>query len=65
MTCFSRLSMAVSDEISSGRVGTPVFTRLVMAILEDHGYLLPALGEGVVLINTNPGGPCPIVVRQR
>lgn len=50
MTYFSRLSMAVSDEISSGRVGTPVFARLVMAILEDHGYLLPALGEGVVLI---------------
>ena len=50
MTYFSRLSKTLSDEISSGRVGTPVFARLVMAILQDHGSLLPALGEGVVFI---------------
>ena len=50
MTYFSRLSKTVSDETSSGRVGTPVFARLVMAILQDHGSLLPALGEGVVFI---------------
>lgn len=57
MTCFRRLSKTVSDEISSGRVGTPVFARLVMAILRDRGSLLPALGEGVAFIEQILGNP--------
>ena len=41
------LKTAVFQEISSGRLGEPVFARLILVVSSDHGHLLP-LCEGAV-----------------
>lgn len=50
MTYLSRLIESVSEEISSGRLGQPVFTRLSLIISPDLDHLLPAAGEAVVTV---------------
>lgn len=32
---------AIKKELEQGRLGTPVFARLVMVVSSDHGHLLP------------------------
>ena len=44
------LATAVSQETSSGRLGEPVFARLILVISSDHGHLIPLSEEAVVLI---------------
>ncbi len=41
------LATAVSEETSSGRLGEPVFARLILVISSDHGHLLPLCERAV------------------
>ena len=50
MSYLRRLVESVSEEISSGRLGQPVFTRLSLITSPDHGHLLPAAGEAVAAV---------------
>ena len=41
------LATAVSQETSSGRLGEPVFARLIVVVSPDHGHLLPLCEQAV------------------
>ena len=49
MSYITRLRQALSTEIASGRLGTPVFARLSLAVSADHGHLLELAAQGVQL----------------
>ena len=44
------LAAAVSQETSSGRLGEPVFARLILVVSSDHGHLLPLCEQAVGFI---------------
>lgn len=44
------LATAVSQETSSGRLGEPVFARLILVISPDHGHLIPLSEQAVGLV---------------
>lgn len=44
------LKTAVFQEVSSGRLGEPVFARLILVISSDHGHLLPLCQQTVGFI---------------
>ena len=44
------LKTAVFQEISSGRLGEPVFARLILVVSSDHGHLIPLSEQAVGFI---------------
>lgn len=49
MTYFSQLRASALKEISTKRIGTAVFTRIVAEVSADHGHLLESATQGVLL----------------
>ena len=49
MNYVQRVREAYLKEIAAGRIGTPVFVRLVSEVSSDHGHLLESTARGVVL----------------
>jgi hypothetical protein len=44
------LTAAISKELEQGRLGTPVYVRLVIVASSDHGHLVPVSVAGIQLI---------------
>ena len=53
----TRLHEAVKTEIASGRLGTPVFARLGLAVSADHGHLLELVAQSIELCGDLLGFP--------
>jgi hypothetical protein len=50
MTYLTRLTAAIKQELEQGRLGTPVYVRLVIVASSDHGHLVPVSVAGIQLI---------------
>lgn len=50
MSYLEDLITSVSEKVSAGQLGEPVFARLMLAVSDDRGRLLPAAAEGVALV---------------
>ena len=50
MTYLTRLTAAIKKELEQGRLGTPVYVRLVIVASSDHGHLVPVSVAGIQLI---------------
>lgn len=57
MSYVTRLREAVKTEIASGRLGTPVFARLGLAVSADHGHLLELAAQSIELCGDLLGVP--------
>ena len=50
MTYLTRLTAAIKDELAQGRLGTPVYVRIVIVASSDHGHLVPVSVAGVQVV---------------
>ena len=57
MTYLTRLTAAIKRELEQGRLGTPVYVRLVIVASSDHGHLVPNSVAGMQLVQELLGPP--------
>ena len=57
MTYLTRLTAAIKNELEEGRLGTPVFVRLVIVASSDHGHLVPNSVAGMQFVQELLGPP--------
>ena len=57
MTYLTRLTAAIKKELEEGRLGTPVFVRLVIVASSDHGHLVPNSVAGMQMVRELLGPP--------
>ena len=57
MTYLTRLTAAIKQELEEGRLGTPVYVRLVIVASSDHGHLVPNSVAGMQLVQELLGPP--------
>lgn len=50
MTYLTRLSTAIKQELEQGRLGTPVYVRIVVVASSDHGHLVPVSAAGMQVV---------------
>lgn len=50
MTYLTRLTAAIKNELAQGRLGTPVYVRIVIVASSDHGHLVPVSVTGVQVV---------------
>ena len=50
MTYLTRLTAAIKDELAQGRLGTPVYVRIVIVASSDHGHLIPVSVSGIQVV---------------
>ena len=50
MTYLTRLTAAIKRELEQGRLGTPVYVRLVIVASPDHGHLVPVSAAGMQVV---------------
>lgn len=50
MTYLTRLTEAIKNELAQGRLGTPVYVRIVIVASSDHGHLVPVSVAGIQVI---------------
>ncbi len=57
MTYLTRLTAAIKRELEQGRLGTPVYVRLVIVASSDHGHLVPVSVAGMQMVQELLGPP--------
>lgn len=57
MTYLTRLTAAIKNELEQGRLGTPVYVRLVIVASSDHGHLVPTSVAGMQVVQELLGPP--------
>lgn len=50
MTYLTRLTEAIKNELAQGRLGTPVYVRIVIVASSDHGHLVPVSVAGIQVV---------------
>jgi len=50
MTYLTRLTTAIKQELEQGRLGTPVYVRIVVVASSDHGHLVPVSAAGMQVV---------------
>ncbi len=50
MTYLTRLTEAIKNELAQGRLGTPVYVRIVIVASSDHGHLVPVSVAGIQMV---------------
>ena len=50
MTYLTRLTAAIKNELAQGRLGTPVYVRIVIVASSDHGHLVPVSVAGIQVV---------------